>query len=291
MLNALFVVWRESFEAVLIVGILYAYLSKQTNPVIKNSGLKAMWLGILGGVLLSVALAMGINFAESELQGLALEYFQLGMLIVACLLMTHMCLWMKIHGRQMKSELESGLSQALTSSKKFEIAILSMLAVAREGSETVIFLYGMTFEAAEKHMMASLALYSGLGFLLALATWYVFNRGLRFFSQKVFFNVTTAFLLITASSLILNVTRKLIQSDFLPTIRDVAWDTSFLLDERTPFGQFIATFTGYQSTPSLMTVLVFVSYWGLTYSVYKILMRKEAKAPTDLAMSTANETI
>lgn len=288
MLNALFVVWRESFEAVLIVGILYAYLNKQTDAAVKSSGLKAMWLGIFGGVLLSVALAFGINFAESELQGLALEYFQLGMLIVACLLMTHMCLWMKIHGRQMKSELESGLSQALTSSKKFEIAILSMLAVAREGSETVIFLYGMTFEAAEKQMMSSLVLYSGLGFLLALVTWYVFNRGLRFFSQKVFFNVTTAFLLITASSLILNVTRKLIQSDFLPTIKDVAWDTSFLLDERTSVGQFVSAFTGYQSTPALMTVIVFIAYWGLTYGVYRLLMSREAKGTPEVAMSPAN---
>lgn len=288
MLNALFVVWRESFEAVLIVGILYAYLNKQTDASIKNSGLKAMWLGIFGGILLSVALAMGINFAESELQGLALEYFQLGMLIVACLLMTHMCLWMKIHGRQMKSELESGLSQALTSSKKFEIAILSMLAVAREGSETVIFLYGMTFEAAEKQMMSSLVLYSGLGFLLALVTWYVFNRGLRFFSQKVFFNVTTAFLLITASSLILNVTRKLIQSDFLPTIKDVVWDTSFLLDERTSVGQFVSALTGYQSTPALMTVIVFFAYWGLTYAIYRLLMSREAKGTPEVAMSPAN---
>lgn len=275
MLNALFVVWRESFEAVLIVGILYAYLNKEKDEAVKKSGLFSMWMGVLGGVLLSVMLALGINYAETELQGVALEYFQLGMLVVACVLMTHMCLWMKIHGRKLKSELEGGVADALTSSKKLEIAILSMLAVAREGSETVIFLYGMTFEAAEKNMMGSLVFYSALGFLLALVTWYIFNRGLRFFSQKVFFNVTTVFLLLTASSLILNVTRKLLQSDILPTIKDVAWDTSFLLDERSTFGQFVSAFTGYQSTPALMTVIVFISYWSITYIIYKYLMRKD----------------
>lgn len=278
MLNALFVVWRESFEAVMIVGILFSFINKEKDPSIKSSGLKSMWLGVSAGILLSVTLALGINLAETELQGMALEYFQLGMLIVACILMTHMCLWMKIHGRHMKSDLEGGLSDAMTSSKKFEIAMLSMLAVAREGSETVIFLYGMTFEAAEKHMMSSLVLYSSIGFFLALATWVIFNRGLRFFSQRVFFNVTTGFLLLTASSLILNVTRKLIQGGYLPTIRDVAWDTSFLLDERTPFGQFLSAFTGYQATPALMTVLVFVVYWSLTYIIYKILMKRDIKA-------------
>jgi high-affinity iron transporter len=278
MLNALFVVWRESFEAVMVVGILFSFLNKEKDPSARSTGLKSMWLGVSGGVLLSVALALGINLAETELQGIALEYFQLGMLIVACILMTHMCLWMKIHGRHMKSDLEGGLSQAMTNSKRFEIAMLSMLAVAREGSETVIFLYGMTFEAAEKHMMSSLVIYSAIGFFLALATWVIFNRGLRFFSQRVFFNVTTAFLLLTASSLIVNVTRKLIQGDYLPTIRDVAWDTSFLLDERTPFGQFLSAFTGYQSTPALMTVIVFIVYWSMTYMIYKILMKRDIKA-------------
>jgi high-affinity iron transporter len=276
MINALFVVWRESFEAVLIVGILYAYLIKQDPKDVKSS-LKLMWAGVGVGVLLSVALAFGINFAETELQGKALEYFQNAMLVVACLLMTHMCLWMKIHGRKMKRELESGLSEALTSTKKYEVAVLSALAVAREGSETVIFLYGMTFEATEKGMIPSLVLYSFLGFLLAFATWFVFNRGLRYFSQRVFFNVTTVFLLLTASSLILNVTTNLIQSETLPTIQDVAWDTSFLLDERTGFGQFISALTGYQSTPSLMTVIVFILYWAGAYAVYRYLAQKEER--------------
>ena len=274
MINALFVVWRESFEGVLIVGILYAYLKKQDPKEIKSS-LRLMWSGVGAGLLLSIFLALGINFAETELQGKALEYFQNTMLVVACLLMTHMCLWMKIHGRKMKKALESGLSDALTSSKKYEVAALSALAVSREGSETVIFLYGMTFEAHEKGMVGSLIMYSLLGFALAFLTWFVFNKGLRYFSQKVFFNVTTGFLLVTASSLILNVTRNLIQNETLPTIKDIAWDTSFLLDERSGFGQFISALTGYQSTPALMTVIVFIVYWGGAYGVYKLLTKKE----------------
>jgi high-affinity iron transporter len=276
MINALFVVWRESFEAALIVGILYSYLKKQPEGAEKKQALNFMWLGVLAGVLLSVLLALGINYAETELQGLALEQFQNMMLIAACALITHMCLWMKIHGRKMKSELETGLSEAMHSSKKYEVAILSMLAVAREGSEIVVFLYGVAFEAMEKNMMASLVMYALIGFILSIMTWWIFNRGLRFFSQKVFFNVTTIFLLLTASSLILNVTRKLIQSDILPTIKDVFWDSSFLIDERTPMGQFISGLTGYQSTPALMTVIVFFSYWLMTYGIYKFLVRKDS---------------
>lgn len=275
MINALFVVWRESFEAALVVGILYSYLKKQPEGVAKKQALNFMWLGVLGGVLLSVLLALGINYAETELQGIALEQFQNVMLIAACVLITHMCLWMKIHGRKMKSELETGMKEAMHSSKKYEIAVLSMLAVAREGSEIVVFLYGVAFEAIEKNMMGSLVAYALIGFILSILTWWVFNRGLRFFSQKVFFNVTTIFLLLTASNLILSVTRKLIQSDYLPTIKDVVWDTSAIINEQTPFGQFVSGLTGYQSTPALMTVIVFFAYWIMTYAIYKFLVRKD----------------
>ncbi|MBC7715210.1 MAG: FTR1 family protein [Rhizobacter sp.] len=278
MINAMFVVWRESFEAALVVGILYSYLKKRPEGAAKEQALNFMWLGVLGGVLLSVILALGINYAETELQGIALEQFQNLMLVAACVLITHMCLWMKIHGRKMKSELETGMKEAMDSSKKYEIAILSMLAVAREGSEIVVFLYGVAFEAMEKKMMSSLVVYALIGFVLSIGTWWVFNRGLKFFSQKVFFNVTTVFLLLTASSLILNVTRKLIQSDYLPTIKDVAWDTSGFINEQTSFGQFISGLTGYQSTPALMTVIVFVLYWIMTYGIYKFLIRKECVA-------------
>lgn len=275
MINAMFVVWRESFEAALVIGILYSYLNNQPEGLARTQALKYMWLGVLGGVILSVILAMGINYAETELQGIALEQFQNLMLIAACVLITHMCLWMKIHGRKMKSELETGMKEAMHSSKKYEIATLSMLAVAREGSEIVVFLYGVAFEAIEKKMMGSLIIYALIGFVLSIMTWWVFNRGLKFFSQKVFFNITTIFLLLTASNLILNVTRKLIQADYLPTIKDTLWDTSGFINEQTSFGQFFSGLTGYQSTPALMTVIVFFSYWIMTYGIYKFLVRKD----------------
>jgi high-affinity iron transporter len=273
MINALFVVWRESFEAVLIVGILYAYLKKQANI---KEGMKAMWMGVVGGLLLSSLLAVGINFAETEFQGKALEFFQIGMLIVACFMMTHMCLWMSIHGRKMKGELESELKTALSTTKLAEVSILSCLAVAREGSEVVIYLYGMAIEASQQGHMTPFIGYSFVGFVLAFLTWYVFNHGLSFFGQKVFFRVTSLFLLLTASNLITTVTRRLIQSDILPKIKDVAWDTSAFLDERSKVGGFISGLCGYESTPALSTVIVFFLYWTLTFVMYKYLTKKDA---------------
>lgn len=256
MLNAIFIIWRECFEAVLIVGILYSYLKRQ--PEFDRS-LRFLAAGVAGGIILSILLAFGIQRAETELQGQALDLFQIGMLVLASLLMTQMCIWMKRHSRTLKSELEAGLSTALGTHHLVGIATLAMLAIAREGAEIVVFLFGMGIETSTS-LFAAAAIGAGLTFLTAFA----FYRGLKVFNPRIFFGVTTVFLLLTASNLLLGAVRKLVQADILPAIRDQAWDTSFLLDERSGIGQVVAAITSYQSTPSLTLVLAAAAYWAVT---------------------------
>lgn len=265
MLNTLIVVYRESFEAILIIGILYSYLKLQKA---ESRAFQYMWGGIAAGILLSGLLGWAITAVQNEVQGRALDYFNYAILASAIVLMTHMCVWMKQHARTLKSELQSGLSVSLSSAQYWGIATLSCLAVGREGSETVIFLQGMFIEAQETHALANFAGMAGLGFILSLITFWIFNRGFRFFKPHIFFRVTTAFLFITASSLMISLARKLIQDEVIPGLKDPVWDTSFLLDERSSFGQVFSAITGYQSTPALMAVLVYFAYWAIALFFY-----------------------
>ncbi len=273
MINALVIVWRECFEAVLIVGILYSYLKRQPSAL---KPMRYLWLGVAGGVVLSALLAYAISTAQSELQGQAIEYFQIGMLVVAALLMTQMCIWMKVHARRIKGELETGLSTALSSRRLVGVAGLAALAVAREGFELVMFFYGMSFEASAQGTWPSLLLYSAGGVVLTAFTAWAFYRGIKLFNQKLFFQVTSVFLLVTAGSLILQAVRKLLQMDALPTLADQAWDTSALLDERSPVGQVVATVTGYESTPALITVVIYALFWAVAVSLYTLAGRRAA---------------
>ena len=111
MLNAVFIIWRECFEAVLIIGILYSFLKRQKQSA---HALRFLVGGVLSGFALSAFLAYGIQHAETELQGKALDSFQIGMLVLASVLMTQMCIWMKRHSRTIKSELEQGLTDEET---------------------------------------------------------------------------------------------------------------------------------------------------------------------------------
>ena len=61
--NVAFVVWRESVEALLVIGILNAWLARQDD--IAGRGRTFLWGGVAAG--LAVALALGVVFVASDL--------------------------------------------------------------------------------------------------------------------------------------------------------------------------------------------------------------------------------
>jgi high-affinity iron transporter len=258
-MNVAFVIWRESFEAFLIVGILFSAVRNWDQ--LKHPK-RFLGGGVLLGVCMSLALAYFFQHAQTELEGLALEYFDIFMMILAAGLMTHMCAWMRRHAPALKRELEAEV-RSVSRTRLIGLSAVAALAVAREGAEIVVFLFGMYSEAGQASESARrfwMAVALGVGLTGGSAWAYV--RGLKFFNPRIFFRVTTVFLLMTASSLFVSAVRKLIQMGTLPPLREMVWDTSFLIDERTGFGQLVSSMTGYESAPSLMVVLALAVFWS-----------------------------
>ncbi|HJV53745.1 MAG TPA: FTR1 family protein [Noviherbaspirillum sp.] len=264
--NALFIVWRESVEAMLVIGILYAWLKRNDG---NGSGRYALWVGIIAGIGLAALLGWGMMAAQSELAGEALEWFQTAMVFIAAALIAQMVLWMHKHGRRMKQGLEQGLSDAARRSGAFGIAGVAALALAREGAETVIFLYGIGMEQDG----TGLALGAGLGVLLAAVTAWALNRGLGFLNYRQFFRVSGFLLLLFAVALLVNGTERVIGMGLLPALVDPVWDTSRLLDDGSASGALLSAFTGYRARPSLMLLVVYLGYWAAVYVMQRRLQR------------------
>lgn len=261
MINAIFIVWRESLEAMLVIGVLSAWITRQTD----RQGLqRTLWLGVAGGVLLAAAMAALTFGAQNLLNGNALDIFQLSMVLIAAGLILEMLVWMRKHGRHMKQSLEAGASRAAEGSGQYGLALIAALAVGREGAETVVFLYGM---GMERHGGALLELASSAvaGIAAAVLTAWLVARGARYLNYRSLFRASEVLLLLIACSLIGNGIDRLLGLDWLPMLSDTVWDSSAVLDDSSRVGRVLADFAGYRAQPTLLLVLGYLSFWSLAW--------------------------
>ncbi|MFD2192217.1 FTR1 family iron permease [Pistricoccus aurantiacus] len=255
--QVLFIVWRESVEAILVVGIAYAWLKQSEARV----GLRYLWLGVLGGLVLAGLMGVGLMSAGSFLQGQAQEVFQAAMVLIACALILQMVVWMRAHGRTLKADMQQGLAESVADSRYWGIALLVAIAVAREGSETIVFLYGMGMAQLQAGGITGFVLSAAIGFGLALITFWVLQLGTRVFSWKLFFRITEILLLLLAASLFVSGLERLIGFGALPAGPDPLWDTSAWLDDGSGLGGILASFAGYRAWPPFAVVVGYAVYW------------------------------
>jgi high-affinity iron transporter len=257
-----FIVWRESVEALLVVGILYSWLS---NSAEGRRGLPWLWGGVGGGLLLAAALAVVLLGISSWLSDTGQEWFQALMALAACALVVQMVVWMRRHGRGLKRELETGASAQLGRQQWWGLFALVMIAVAREGSETVVFLYGTILSSQGQGDTGAMLLAGGGGFALALLTFWLLQLGGRIITWRRFFKLTEVLLLVLAGALLVQASDRLISLEVLPTLIDPVWDSAWLLDTTGGPGKVLADFAGYRATPALSQLLVWLAYWGIVF--------------------------
>ncbi len=275
--QVLFIVWRESVEAMLVVGILYTWL--RSTPEGKR-GLTYLWGGVAAGLALAVALALVLLGVSNWLSDEGQEWFQAIMSLAACALVVQMVVWMKKHGRTLKGELEGGARASVASDNWWGLFILVAIAVAREGSETVVFLYGTVSAGEGGSDMLMLALAGAAGFVVALLTFWLLQLGGKLITWRRFFRVTEILLLLLAGSLLVGGLDHLISLDVLPTIVDPVWDSSWLLSDSTGVGKILADFAGYRALPALSSVLLWVAYWIIVWALLRWVGGKPAGAAT-----------
>ncbi|MDA7086367.1 FTR1 family protein [Pseudomonas sp. SA3-5] len=265
--QSLFIVWRESIEALLVIGILQAWISQQSE---RRRAMLLLWGGVALGLLLSAALALTILFAGEWLAGAAGEWFQAGLVLLASALILQMVGWMRRHGRSLKQNLQQAADSHLQRNGGLGLLLLAMLAVGREGSETVVFLYGL---GLPKHgaELWQFALGGVLGLGLAVLTFMVLQAGSRLFSWRHFFAFSETVLLLLGAALLVagldRISGQLMALELPEQVYgwfgDALWDSSAGLDDASGLGAVLANFAGYRAMPSLATVAALAGYWLL----------------------------
>jgi len=259
-----FVLWRESIEALLVVGILQSWLSRRAQS---GPGMRYLWGGVGAGLAVALVLAFALMRLSSFFSGPAQQYLMTGMVFVASALIVQMVVWMRSNGRQLKSRLETGLETALGDQHYWGVFTLALLAVSREGSETVIFLYGV-LAGAKSVSILPVAEMIALGFVAAVLTYLVLQLGSRIIPWRRFFLVSEVLLLLLGCALVVTGVDNLVSLGVLPYLSPL-WDFSWVLDDTAPVGGLVASLTGYRAMPDALTVTTWVGYWALVWGLIR----------------------
>lgn len=264
----LFIIWRESVEALLVVGVVYSWLTQLKAG--RRSGFLFLWLGVLVGLIFAFLLSFILIKMNHILTPDFANLFQAGMALVAAGMIIYMIKWMREKGRALKSSMHHSLEKN-TSSFWRNISILTVVSVAlaREASEASIFVYALGFENMTGSPFKMMGII-GLGISLAIATIFLLQLGNRIFSWRFFFKVTEILLLLLGGGLILNCIDRLIVSGVLSPLQTKIWNTSFLLSDGGFFAPILSSFTGYRASPSLMDLIAYGLYWAIIYFLLKV---------------------
>ena len=275
LLQAFFIVWRECVEALLVVGILHAWLRSLPNATPTRS----LWIGVAAGGALAAALGGLLLSASSILSEAGRDYLQVAITGLAAILIVQMVTWIRRRGRTLRQDLGHKLGAA--SGNGWRVGTLAALAVAREGSETVIVLYGVGGVQSGDALRA-FAAGAAMGIAAAGVTYSTILLARRYLPARLFFGLTEVLLLSLGSALALATldgaaTLGLLPADWPDALYEPLWDSSALLPDDA-LGGLLSAFTGYRSRPNPIETAVFVLYWLIVSAL--ILRRPAPRAAT-----------
>jgi high-affinity iron transporter len=249
MLGALIIVFREVIEAGLIVGIVMA----ATRGVVGRG--RWITVGIGGGVLGASIVAMFAGVISDAFQGAGQELFNAGVLGIAVVMLMWHNAWMARHGREIADEMRRvGTAVSEGAKPLTALAIVIGVAVLREGSEVVLFLYG---QAASGASVLEIAGGIAFGIICGVAVGFLLYFGLLRIPMRHFFSATNWLMLLLAAGLASQAARFLIQADVLPALGNRIWDSSAILSDHSLIGQALHTLIGYDARPAGMQLLFY----------------------------------
>jgi high-affinity iron transporter len=271
-LAALLIVFREVFEAGLVVGIVMAVTAGVAGRTTWIAG------GVAAGVLGACVVALFTTGLSELFGGSGQEVFNASILGFAVLMLTWHNVWMSRHGRELVAELRAAGEAVVAGSKSLlALAIVVAIAVLREGSEVVLFLYGV----AAAQGGASWAMVAGgfVGLILGSAVCLLTYLGLITIPARYLFGVTSALIALLAAGMAAQAIAFLEQADIVTALDQTVWNTSWILSDSSFLGRALHTLIGYVDQPTAMQLIVYVTTLGAIIVLMKLFAAPPAQRP------------
>ena len=267
MLGALIIVFREVIEAGLIVGIVMA--------ATRGVPTRGRWIGfgILGGLVGAAVVAIFAGAISQAFEGAGQELFNASVLGIAVIMLMWHNAWMARHGREIAEEMRT-IGTAVSEGAKplTALAVVVGLAVLREGSEVVLFLYGIFASGTSGSALLT-------GGLLGVAAGAAFTAltyyGLLAIPNRYIFSVTSWLIALLAAGMAAQSVQFLNNAGVVVVFDRTVWDTSWLLSDGSLFGKLLHTLIGYTERPTEIQLMPYIA----TLFAMFLLMRLARPAP------------
>jgi high-affinity iron transporter len=237
MLPSLLIVFREVFEAGLIVGIVMAVTSGVAG--------RGRWVagGVAAGVFGACVVALFTGELSELFSGGGQELFNAVILSFAVLMLGWHNVWMARHGRELAAEMRAAGEAVVAGSKSlFALAVVVTVAVLREGSEVVLFLYGVA--AAEGGANAGMVICGVIGLFLGALVCLLTYLGLLTIPARYLFSVTSTLITLLAAGMAAQAIAFLEQANVLTAFDETVWNTSWVLSDSSYLGRALHTLIG-----------------------------------------------
>lgn len=258
------IVFRESLEAALVVGIILAFLARiRARAFVKH---------VLSGTVSALAASGGIAFiferTVGSFEGRAAEIFEGLVALTASGILTYMIFWMHRQASQMRTHMEAELRAVVNRKDLWALWGMAFFAVLREGAETILFLKAAALQAG-----GAVSVLGGIsGFFLAVSLVFaVFWLG-RKIPLKPFFQSTGFLLTLMAAGLLGYGIHELEEAGWLPAVRESVWNLNGVVNEKEGIGAFLKAIFGYNGNPSLLET---VSYYVYLFGILILIERRK----------------
>jgi high-affinity iron transporter len=272
MLATAIIVFREVLEAALIIGIVMA--------ASRGAPGRERWVagGIAAGILGALGVAAAAGAISAAAEGIGQELFDATILFAAVGMLGWHNIWMSGHGRDLAAHAVK-LGGAVRSGAQplWALAFAVALAVLREGSETVLFLYGIAL--SNQGGAVAMALGGAVGLALGVAAGTAIYWGLVSIPMRLLFTVTSWLVLLLAAGLASQGAAFLMQADLLPPLGANLWDTSFLLSDQSIPGRILHTLIGYTAQPAGIQLVFYLATLLIIGGLMRLTAAERSPAP------------
>lgn len=258
MFAAALIVFRESLEAALFIGIVAAATRQLVG--------RTRWLsaGVGVGALGALLLAVMAQHISAWADGIGQDLVNIGVLSLALAMLIWHCVWVTTHSRELATDARQlGRDVQQGQRKPWALLVAVALAVLREGAETVLFVGGSlsgTASTAESTLLAG-----SIGLALGAALGWLLYSGLSRIPVQRLFWTTNLLVALLAGSIASQLAKALGQAGFIEAWTSPIWDSSNALANDSALGTVLHALVGYDAQPSGAQLVSYLAVLTLIY--------------------------